>query len=218
MLTEASVENRKTLFEKEPQDSMISQFYASGLDTARRDSEGMSPIKELLEKVASITDMASMWKVVTPFHLEDFIQPFFVFEVAPDASEHPVFRATLEPPRLGLGEPFDYGSNLTDKPAHRDSYRGYIENLLVLAGQSKEESKKQAIDIFKFEKEMADIQMLIRSEVKPGILQNKTPQPKPVKLSELKNLAKNIDFETVFRGMGINDDVGILIERPVFHN
>jgi putative endopeptidase len=109
VLDEASKASLKEILENAPAGSMVAEFYASGLDTARIEAEGLAPIKDLLDSIDSIATLSDAWKVVAALHKEQFCHPFFMFGASPDAKKSSWVAAQLAQAGLGLPDRDYYG-------------------------------------------------------------------------------------------------------------
>jgi putative endopeptidase len=94
---------------------MVSEFYASGLDTARIEAEGLAPIKDLLQSIDQIKAHADVWKVVASLHKEDFCHPFFSFGADHDAKNSSWVVAQMFQSGLGLPDRDFYGKWHTNR-------------------------------------------------------------------------------------------------------
>lgn len=208
VLDEASKENLKKILETVPKSSMVCKLYESGLNTVRIEEEGIKPIHDILEQIDNIADQASLWKAVASLHEEQLACPFFRIGASPDAKKSSWIAAHMCQGGLGLPDRDYY--DLPGKAEIREEYVRFISRMFVNLGMQFTEAEKWAKEVMAFETEIAAVSLKMVERRDPVKTYNKRTVP------ELKLLAKNMDFDLIFDGIGMKDFGDLIIESPLY--
>jgi putative endopeptidase len=115
VLDEAAKSTLKEILESAPEGSMVSEFYASGLNEEKIEADKLEPIQDLLDMVDGITNMHDVWRVVTNLHKESYSHPFFSFGGSSDAKNSSWVVGWIGQAGLGLPDRDYYGKSLMTK-------------------------------------------------------------------------------------------------------
>lgn len=118
----------------------IAQFYASWMDPTRRERSGLSPLRPLLARIASLKTRADL---SAAFGAAEFASPFDV-DVAPTASDPSRNEVVVSAGSLGMPSSY-YLEQGAAFDADRAAYRRYIEQILTLSGAKAPAAKADAI-------------------------------------------------------------------------
>ena len=133
---------------------LVGNFYASGMNEARIEKEGVTPLRPEFEKINSIKDKQQLVAVIADLHKQG-VGALFGFDVEQDAKN-----ATRYIPQLmqgGLGLPDrDYYLKTDAKTVDiRHKYVDYVAHLFVLTGDKPEEAQQHAQTVLAIETRLA---------------------------------------------------------------
>ncbi len=134
---------------------IMRDFYASGMDMKRRDTEGISPIRNLLKEIDAIKTIDQAIKIIANLHTIG-IYPFFTAGVDKDVKDPE--KAVLYISQGGLGMPDrDYYLEQTKDMRHiRESYRDYMKKLFILSGYKRGSAKEVCEKAYSVELKLAE--------------------------------------------------------------
>ena len=171
-------------------------LYNSYLNTARRDKEGINPIKEDLAAISAIKNLDDIQKY-TVKKTKDGSKLLYDWSVATDLNDARNYGIFLVNPKLGLPRSYYQNDEEEDKEI-LDEYTKYVNDMLGYLGEKNTEEK--AKKIVAFEKEIA--KLLLTDEEQDDI----TKYNNPMKISEIAKKIKNIDIQKFLKDAGVNTD------------
>lgn len=173
----------------------IGDLFSLGMDTVRRDKEGLKPIRQYIDmaRAAKYADAGAFAKTVGTMHV--FIaNPFFSFGRTPDYKNSSMNISELWQGGIGLPDRDYYFDESDHGKEIVAGYKAMVAKVLTLAGLDNAEQRAEGI--FAFEKEMA-AQMNKKEENRnPQAICNKT------NLAGLKEQVKGFDWDTYFATLG----------------
>jgi predicted metalloendopeptidase len=158
------------------------------------DSDGLLPIKDLLDQNDAISNLSDVWKLVGKLHHDQFAVPFFAFSIDPDANRRWI---------AVISNPFGASYSEKRQPGQVEINKekeiqrlDYITKLFVLTGLSESESRNRSNNAINFEKELYKKYSngTVTNIVSPNIT-----------MAELYKLTPNIDYQTIFKEMGLKN-------------
>lgn len=203
MLYEQSIDNLHAIVEeakdanapKGSEAQKIGDLFKLGMDTVRRDKEGLEPIKPYIEmaRAAKFADAAEFAKTLGTMHV--FIaNPLFSFGRTPDYENSSVNISELWQAGIGLPDR-DYYFDESERGAGIIAeYKAMISKILALAGLDNTEARAEAI--FAFEKQLAEAMNTKEENRNPQAICNKKD------LAGLKEASKGFDWDTYFATVG----------------
>jgi putative endopeptidase len=187
----------------------IGDFYASGMDTARIDKEGIEPLKPEIENIQKVATVADVQKLIAHFHTYD-ITPLFGFYGEPDSKNSEMIIPSIAQDGLGLGDRDYYVA--TDKRSQeiRAEYVKHIAKMFVLAGYTGEQSEIWSKQVMAFETRLA--------KASKTRLELRDPEANyhKMKLADVQNLSPNIDWQGYFDNVGLKNPGEINVGQPEF--
>lgn len=131
---------------------LVADLWVGGMDKARIEAAGRSPVQPALDAIDALTDNAALFGWLTDATLRAR-NPLFEFAVMPDLADHSRHTAYLAQRGLGLPDSAWY----TD-PAHArtvEAYRTYIARMLTLADLPNDQADARAAAVVALEGELA---------------------------------------------------------------
>lgn len=186
----------------------IGDFYRTGMDTVKLESEGFSPITPLLASVNKIEKKAGLFKALGELHSKG-IPALFGFGIDADLKNSNENAIYFGQPRLGLPDKMYY----TDAKYEniRAAYKKHLENVFSLLGDNAEVAKKNAETVFNLEKDMADASM--------GRIELRDPEKQynPTTKAEFFKKENNLDFNDYLTAALVTKPfTNIVIAQPVY--
>lgn len=141
-------------------EGLVSSFINAISDEEQRNSQGVEPLREYLEKIRSIKTLDEMKAYILDFNGDNLLgAPIVEINVAPtlqDPVNNYVVVAPVSSGNLGLGDPTEYvgisGEGLTCK----NVYSGIIRYVMSKMGYSKKEIRSVLAKSYRFEGRIAE--------------------------------------------------------------
>ncbi len=188
----------------------VGDFFASGIDSANIEKQGFEPIKEDLNRIATIKTTADILAELPKLHTQ-YITPLFLPYAGQDSKKSDTIIISLNQGGLGLPDRDYY---LNNDPRSEEIRKDYIEHLttsFTLVGYTPEQALNAAQGIMKFETRLASATQTRIEQRDPYLTYNK------VNLNDMKKLSSEIDWKAYFTSLGIEVPVDFVIDNPKFY-
>jgi putative endopeptidase len=188
----------------------VGDYYRSGMDTATINKRGYEPIKPILARIDSITDVPSLMKFVAA--AEKVGNSSLVgFYIAPDIKQSTVNIANFAQTGLGLPDRDYYFKNDPATVAIQEAYRKYIATLFELTGEAASTAAQFAATLYKIESQLAAVHKtnVERRDVQANY--NK------LAVASLAKRQPNIGWVTLLNDLGIKAD-SVNVEQPAYYD
>lgn len=186
----------------------IQDLYGTYMDVAKRNADGISPVKADLAKIDGIKSLAD---------LQDYLikatkngeNPFYSWAVFSDLKDSKMNAVYLGDASLGLGR--DYYQKVNPKNTETlAKYTDYVSSMLNVLGYKN--SGATANNIVNFEKSIAQT-YLTNEQIRDATLQYN-----PRTMPELSKLVKNVNLPKYLTAVGVNTDKAIIGELKYYQN
>ncbi len=187
----------------------IGDFYASGMDTAKIEADGLEPLQPLFGKIEAVRDLDDVQRVIAELHGMDINPLFYLWAGSDDKNSEWVIAQLYQG---GLGMP-DRDYYLNDDGRSRELRDAYVEHLIAmfqLLGETEENAKQSAARIMNIETRLAEASMTRLDRRDPHKTYNKT------NLSTLANQARYFDWSGYFATLGKAQPGDINVGQPEF--
>ncbi|WP_276877449.1 M13 family metallopeptidase [Chryseobacterium joostei] len=186
----------------------IQNLYASFMDTAKRNADGLAPIKGDLAKIDAIKNLNDLQKyLLEATRLGD--NSFYGWRAGADMKNSNMNAVYLGGPDLGLGR--DYYQKVNDANTKTlGQYQTYIGKLFGVLGYKN--SAQAAQNVVDFEKQLANYLLTLEQNRDANLRYN------PKNVSELSGLVKNVDLAKYLKEAGVNTDRVIIGELKYYQN
>ena len=187
----------------------IGDFYASGMDSLTINKAGIEPLKNELNRIASIKDVPTLLSTMGYLHTIG-AGPGFGFYVGQDDKNSAKNVLFFYQGGLGLGQR-DYYFN-ADAPTVtiRKEYVNHIKKMLELTGESSEVAAKNASSIMKLETQLA------QSSRKLEALRNPLKNYNKMSVGQFSNSTPNIPWDKMLQTLGIKNGDSVVVGQPEF--
>jgi len=198
----------KTKHAKGTGEQKIADLYDAYMNVTARDKAGLAPLQKYFKQIEGIKDMKG---------LQDYLidvasigeNPFYSIYVYTDLKNSKQTAVYLGSVDLTLGKTY-YQKEDEKNTETLGNLNRFVDQLMPFTGSRTRDLKGPKI--VEFEKMMAKHIKTVEDSRDPNKSYN------PVKLSEVKNLTKNIDIERYVKSLGINPETVIVGELDYYKN
>jgi putative endopeptidase len=187
----------------------VGDFYKSGMDSIAADKAGITPLKDVLDRINGIKNANDLLSEVAMEQTEG-IDQIYGFGVSPDDKN--VTKEICQFAQGGLGLPNkNYYFDKDDRTVKiRNAYKEYIPKMLMQMGEDAAKAKKDADDIFNLESKLADASLSPVEERDPYRLYNK------YNLDGITKETPGIDWKVMLTNLKIHGEDTVIINMPAF--
>lgn len=195
----------------------VGTFYKVGMDTARIEELGKSPLDEEITRINSIANKNDLVKQIAHMHKfnkeisvthKPTPSPLFLFFATIDAKNSDSVIAGISQSGLGLPDRDYYVKNDDRSKEVRTKYVEYVEKMFSLIGN--EDSKSSAKSIMTTETRLAKASNTNLENRNPNLTYNK------LTTKEILSRYKNFDWNLYFKEVGIENPIVVDINQPEF--
>ncbi len=179
----------------------IADFYSSIIDTQKRDKEGIKPIEKYLAQLENARTISELVSIANTLKNELCVDAFLSFSLTVDMKDSSSYILSFNTmtPLMNKEVYFEEGDL-------QDGYKEYIESLLLLSGEGREQAEKNSQEFFEFEKKLAE-NMLDMSDTK-----NVDAIYNVFTYNKLIAMFPDFDMEEVLKGCNLQKADKILVE------
>lgn len=187
----------------------VGDLFACMMDSVKLNKDGISPLKDELDRINAISDMKSFWTDAS--HLM-MIGPnvMFGFGVGQDAKIST--KETCQAGQAGLTLPSKeyYTEDNPMMQMLRAKYIDYATTMFEQLGDKPAVAAKDAQTVMKIETQLADSSMDRIQERNVDAQYNKMP------MATLEQMSPNIDWATCLQGFGLSNVDTVIVAQPAF--
>lgn len=187
----------------------IADFYNTGMDTAKIEANGFTPVKPLFDQVEAIQNKDELMKVVADLHTKGIRPMYSIFSDA-DQKNSEMVVAYLYQGGLGMPDRDYYMKDDERSKSVQAAYQEHLQKMFVLAGMDEATSKANAAVVYSLEKRLAS-KSLTRLEMRdPHKIYNK------MNLEGLQKISPGINWTAQFQDLGLNNPGDFIVGMPDF--
>jgi putative endopeptidase len=188
----------------------IGDFYASGMDTTTINNRGYDPIKPILARIDSITDVASLMQFVTR-EAKANNYSVLAFSVGPDNKNSDLNIAHISQTGIGLPERDYYFKTDPSSTGIQQAYKTYLAKLFQLTGSDTLTAAKDAGIVYNIDKQLA-------SSHKTNIeLRDVNANYNKMSVADLAKRQPNIGWVNVLNNLGAKTD-SVDVSQPAYYD
>lgn len=201
---QAAADTKATGVEK-----IVGDIYATGMDEAKINAQGIEPLKADLAEIDALTDTASIAEYLrkTAATGEGFL---FDFDSGADFDAPEMNIAYASQSGLGLPDTTYYTD--ADKKDKRDAYVAHIAKVLELSGVPAADASKQAQDVMAFETRLAKV-----SKSNKELSRDAKLFYNPISPAEADKLSPNFPWTKFIESQGVAMPQMFSFAMPDFH-
>lgn len=187
----------------------IADFYNTGMDTAKIESAGLSPVQPLFDQVSAIQTKDDVMKVVADFHAKGIDPLFSLFSDADQKNSTMVVAYLFQG---GLGMP-DRDYYMKDDQRSKDiqaAYLVHIQKMFALIGADEATAKANAAKVYDLEKRMAAASMTLLEQRDPQKVYHK------MNLAGIQKISPEYNWTAYFQSIGLQNPGDFIVGQPDF--
>ncbi|MBO9718383.1 MAG: peptidase [Pseudoxanthomonas sp.] len=190
-------------------EKIVGDFWATGMDEARINAQGLEPLKADLAAIDALTDATSIAR-----YLRDSAArgDNVLFDFSPQADFKDSSMNIAYAAQGGLGLPDKTYYFDADKADKLQAYQAHVAKVLELSGVAAADAAKQAAEVVKFETRLAKAS---RSSVE--LSRDVELYYNPVTLAEADRLTPNFSWTEFFKSQGVTAPEKFSLAMPAFH-
>lgn len=190
-------------------EKIIGDFWASGMDEARVNAQGLSPLKDRLAAIDALKDGPAVAEYLRTVAARGE-NPLFGFGPLPDFKDSTVNLGYTFQGGIGLPDKTYYFD--ADKKAIRDAYEKHIARTLELSGVPAGDAAAQAKTVLAMETRLARA-----SKSSEELSRDVALYYNPVTMADADKLTKNFSWTAFFQAQGIDVPAKFSLAIPGFH-
>ena len=184
----------------------IADLYKLVLDTARRENEGLAPMKPWLDKIEAVKDRKEIFPLMTELDVNGLVGNYFGLGIGADMMDSKANLVSIGQGGLSLGEKEYYLDTDEATTAIREAFKKHIVRMFTLCGFDEKVAQKKMEDVMLIETRIAEKSYSNVQLRDPAANYHKMP------FEQLKKDFKGIDWQYYFDQLGLYDcdfvDVG----------
>ncbi|UNK44097.1 peptidase [Luteimonas sp. S4-F44] len=190
-------------------EKLVGDFWATGMDEAAIEAQGLAPLHDELAAIDGLTDSASIaqWLRASAAKGQGFL---WGIGAMPDFKDSSVNIAATGQGGLGLPDTTYYSA--ADKAGIREAYVAHIAKVLELSGVPAEQAQAQAKDVMAFETRIAKV-----SKSREAFSRDVGLYYNPIPVAEADKLTPNFPWTTFFESQGVAVPQTLSLSVPEFH-
>ncbi|TXI32562.1 MAG: M13 family peptidase [Niabella sp.] len=168
VLRDFNINAVKTILEKAANDKSakvgsvskrVGDFYAAGMDSAKIEKLGYSPIKADMQRIAAIQDLAGVLKEIDYLRSNGISSALYGFFIGQDRKNVEKMMPQLSQGGTGLSDRDYYLKDDKRSKDIRAAYHKYLTTLFSLTGTPATQAHQKAETVFNIEKKLAEAQL-----------------------------------------------------------
>jgi putative endopeptidase len=190
-------------------EKLVGDFWATGMDEARIEAQGIEPLKPELATIDAVTDQAQLVNYLRSSAAKGE-NMLFGFGASADFKDSSMNIAYAGQGGLGLPDP-EYYTKAENKDK-LDAYQAHIAKMLELAGTPAATAAEQAGQVIAFETRLAKV-----SKTSTEMSRDVSLYYNPLTLAEADKLTPNWSWSEFFASQGVAAPEKFSLAIPAFH-
>ena len=191
-------------------DAKLGRYYASGMDSARAEREGVSPLKSDLAAIDRVSSRPELIREIALLQ-ENGSNVLFDFSPNADPKDADHYIAWISQGGLGMPDRDYYTKTDPASDSLRQKYVAHVARTLSLAGEPAAAAASDARKIIALETELAKASMTRVERRDPNAIYHKTS------ISDLQQMSGPINWPVFFRAAGMTQPITFVnVAQPNF--
>ena len=190
-------------------DKIVGDFYATGMDEATANAQGLAPLQPRLDAIGAIDDREALAEYLRSSAATGN-NMLFGFYAGPDFKDSANNIAYAMQGGLGLPDKTYYSD--ADKAKELAAYQAHVARLLELSGVPANETAPRAKAVIAFEKRLAKA-----SKSRVEMSRDAELRYNPVSLAQADALTPNFNWTRFFQSQGVPAPAMFSLAIPAFH-
>ncbi len=187
----------------------IADFYNTGMDTAKIESDGLKPLQPLFDEISLAKNSQDVLNVVADLQAHQIFPMFLIFSDA-DQKNSQMVVAYLFQGGLGLPDRDYYMKDDQRSKEIQEAYRTYLQKMFVLDGSAEPSAKSDAEMIYNLEKRLAAVSMTKLELRDPHNIYHK------MNVEGLRKISPEINWSSYFQHIGLQNPGDFIVGQPAF--
>ena len=187
----------------------VGDYFAAGMDTATINQRGYDPVKPILNRIDSISDIPSLMKFVAG-EAKVYNVSIISFSVYPDNKNSSINIGHVSQAGIGLPERDYYFKTDASSLAIQEAYKKYLATLVELTGSDSSSAKKNADIVYNIDKQLAASHRTNIELRDVNVNYNKMP------VADLAKKQPNIGWISFLDNLGAKTD-SIDVSQPAYY-
>lgn len=209
-LKDINEEAAKTNAAKGSAEQKISDFWKAAMDSAKIEQQGVLPLKSYLDKIAAISDVASLQRTIAELD-KIGVNTAFGLYVGQDPKISSVEALQIYQSGIGLPERDYYFKNDETSVSIRDAYVKHMAAMLNMIGNDSSKTLASAKDILALETQMAKASRRLEDLRDPYLNYNKYAT------NDLEKDFPGIDWKNYMTIYGTTNADSVIIGQPDYY-
>jgi putative endopeptidase len=187
----------------------VGDYYASCMDEAKIEKEGMKPIEPVFTRIAGIKTTADLQDAIAHFHSMG-LHVVFGSDSTQDFKNSSEVTFEIYQGGLGLPDRDYYTKSDEDSKKTRDAYVQHVAKMFELMGDDATKAAAEAQTVLSIETKLAEASLTRVERRDPERVYHR------MTVAQLKELAPAFDWETYMKKLGVNQKADINVAMPDF--
>lgn len=187
----------------------IADFYNTGMDTAKIEQEGLTPLKPIFDQIAGIQNNEQLMKVVADLHTKG-VGPMYVVYSEADQKNSQMVVAYLRQGGLGMPDRDYYMKDDEQSKKIQEAYKEHLGKMFVLSGTDEATAKANVDLVYNLEKRLASKSMTRLEMRDPNSTYHK------MNVDGLQKVSPEINWTAHFQDLGLNKPGDFIVCQPDF--
>lgn len=188
----------------------IGNFWTTGMDSAKADRLGTTPLNKLLQQIDGITNAQDAFAMAGVLQRAGS-DVLYGFSVGQDSKNSEKMAVDLWQGGLGLPDRDYYFNNEAGVAKNRAAYPGHIARMLGLLGQDSAKAAKAGASVMSFETALAKKSRTLDEQRDPYANYNKMAVD-----GQLKKIMPHLDWRTLLNSYGLPLCDTVIVGQPEF--
>ncbi len=188
----------------------LGDFYASGMDTIKIEKQGISSLKEELDKINGLQNKNQLLNIL-PMLKREGVNALFRMGVSQDDKNSSLWSLYMIQGGLGLPNREYYFRKDARTENIRNEYKKHIAKMFQLSGEDESLASKHSQDVYAIESFLADSSRKLEDLRDPYKNYNK------MTVSALQNISPNLDWSTILKSVGATNVDSVVVGQPEFY-
>jgi putative endopeptidase len=206
-ILEAAAKNTKA--PKGSSEQKVGDYYATCMDEAKIEADGLKPLAPELDRIAKIKDQKALQDEIEHLHSIG-LSVLFASGSTQDFKNSAEVTADIDQGGLGLPDR-DYYTKTDDKSKKiKDAYVAHVAKMFELMGDDATKAASEAQTVLALETKLAEASMTRVERREPANLYHR------MTMAQLHELAPGFDWALYFHELGVPAKTDVNVESPEF--
>jgi putative endopeptidase len=187
----------------------VGDYYASCMDEAKIEKEGLKPIEPVFERIAGIKDIGGLQEAIAHFHSMG-LHVIFGSDSTQDFKNSAEVTFEIYQAGLGLPDRDYYTKTDDDSKKTRDAYVQHVTKMFELMGDDAAKATAEAQTVMSIETKLAEASLTRVERRDPERVYHR------MTVAQLKELAPAFDWVSYMQKLGVPEKTDVNVAMPDF--